>query len=457
MRLHLVFFFSMFASLCSAQVNLVPNPSFEDYTSCPTFASQLERAVPWFNPNLGTPEYYNACATPSSYMSLPSGTSGHFQYPRTGNGFAGLYTFRTDVNSMREYIEVELLDELEAGKCYYLEFFVNAPNNFPYASDGIGAYVSEGEITAGNANPLSATPQIENPSGNIISDTLGWTKVSGYFTANGGENHLIIGNFRSDSETNWTEFNPGVWYEQSSYLYVDDVLLRLHDFSVELGEDTSLCEDEFIELNATTTDATYLWDNGSASAVRAVQHQGEYWVEVVLDGCRASDTVIVSYNPIPTMNLGDDLTFCETTEVELVANSNVNELVWQDGTTDTVYVTDEPGIYWVTASNECGVVTDTLTIELKECSCNVYIPSAFSPNNDGLNDAFGIEYNCDFEEFDMRIFDRWGNLVFITNNPDFIWTPEPSSLNVYTYQLRFSSSEVDTGKGLKIGKIVLVK
>lgn len=457
MRLFILFIFSFLTHSVLGQDNLVPNPSFEDYTACPTFASQLERAAPWFNPNIGTPEYYNACASPGSYMSLPSGTSGHYQYPRTGNGFAGIYTFRTDVSSMREYVEVELLSQLEAEKCYYLEFFVNAPNNFPYASDGVGAYVSNGPVTAGNANPLAVTPQIENPTGNIISDTLNWTKISGYFTAVGGENHLTIGNFKSDAATNWEEFNPGVWYEQSAYLYIDDVTIRLHDLEVDLGTDTSLCEEETIELDATIPEVTYLWDDGSSNPIRSISESGDYWVEVVLGGCTARDSINVEYEPVPYVELGENLTLCEGQSFELQAISNMTELVWHDGSVGTHFLAEESGTYWVETSNLCGMSSDSIEVKIEECVCRVYVPNAFSPNGDGINDEFEIAYDCNFSSFDFRIFDRWGNLVFQSSEPNFRWEPNNQPLTVFTYQLRYSSSEVSTGKGEKIGRINVMK
>lgn len=457
MRTLISVFLLLNSVLVFGQLNLVPNPSFEDYTSCPTFASQLERATPWFNPNLGTPEYYNACATAGSYMSLPSGTSGHYQYPRTGNGFAGIFTFRTDVTSMREYIEVELLEPLEADKCYYLEFFVNAPNNFPYASDGIGAHVSIGEITTTNANPLSVTPQIEHPSGVLITDTVGWTKVSGYFIAEGGEDHLIIGNFKSDAETNWTEFNPGVWYQQSSYLYVDDVTLRIHEFEIELGSDTTLCEGESIELDAETEDAEYVWNDGSEQPTKLVTTEGEYSVEIRFGECSDSDTILVEFEPQPTIDLGEDITLCEQQEVILNANSNMNEILWNDGSSDSTLVVDQNGTYWATVSNECGEATDSVDLKIEECVCNVYIPNTFTPNNDGLNDEFSIGYICNFSKFEMQIFDRWGKMVFQSSNPDFSWDGSNLPIGNYTYQLWYGSTDVYTGKGLKVGSVKIVR
>ena len=435
----------------------MPNPSFENYANCPTFASQLNLAEPWFNPNTGSPEYFNTCATWGSYMSLPAGTTGHYQYPKTGNGFAGIWTFRTDVNNMREYIEVELISELEAGKCYYLEFYVNAANDFPYASDGVGAHVSVGEITAGNANPLLVSPQVENPAGSIISDTLAWTKVSGYFTASGGEDHLTIGNFKSDALTNWIEFNPDVWYQQSSYLYIDDVLLELRELDVELGSDTSLCEGEMIALDATTDDAEYNWENGTTLPTRQVSVDGEYWVDVTVGGCSISDTIMVDIEPVPSVILGSDITLCEQENLVISAITNVSNITWQDGSMGTDFHISEPGIYWAEVSNDCGVATDTLKIELKECNCSVYIPNAFTPNNDGINDKFSIKYDCNFSKFDFRIFDRWGKMLFQSANPNFEWDGEEIPIGTYTYQLDYSSNEVSVGKGLELGVISLIR
>lgn len=457
MRALISVFLVLISGLVFGQVNLVPNPSFEDYTACPSFASQLDRAAPWFNPNLGTPEYYNACATAASYMSLPAGTTGHFQYPRTGNGFAGIYVFRTDIQNMREYVEVQLSQPLQPNQCYYLEFYVNVPNDHPFACDGIGAFVSNGEMTSTNANPFMVTPQIQNPNGNLITDTLGWTKISGYFTAVGGENHITIGNFKNDANTNWTQIHQNVWYTTSAYLYVDDVTLRPHELELELGSDTTFCEGETLLLNAETENATYTWDNGSSQSIRTVAHEGEYWVEVRLDGCKVSDTISVSVEPQPYLELGDDIKLCEQREVELKATTNTENLIWSDGSSDTILITNQSGLYWAEGSNFCGTVSDSVLVEIEECVCHVYIPNAFTPNADGTNDNFSIGYDCIFSKFDFRIFDRWGNIIFKSEDPDFEWNGKNIPTGNYTYQLQYDSEDVNTGKGLKIGSVKVIR
>ena len=452
--------FSIFLLLSSvlgfSQTNLVPNPSFEDYSSCPTFASQLDRAVPWFNPNIGTPEYFNVCAASNTSVSVPSGFTGNYQYAKTGSAYAGIWVFRTDVQNMREYMQVELLSPLQAG-CHYLEFFVNAPNNFPYVSDGIGAHVSLDPVTGVGAAPFNVIPQIQNPSGNLITDTLNWTKISGYFMASGGENYLTIGNFRDDASTIWMDLISDTWYQYGSYLLVDDVTLRFHELEVDLGTDTTFCEGEVLELNAETEDAIYAWDNGSSQHIRTIVEEGLYWVDVRLDGCIDSDTILVSTEPQPFIQLDENIKLCDEQEITLHANTNMNNPIWQDGSSGTAFVTNQAGEYWVEVSNQCGVASDTLTIEVGECVCSVYIPNAFTPNGDGLNDQFKISYDCNFESFNLRIFNRWGSVIFNTSDPSIYWDGQESPMGTYSYQLLYSSEDVFTGKGLKNGSVRIIR
>ncbi|MCB9081878.1 MAG: gliding motility-associated C-terminal domain-containing protein [Lewinellaceae bacterium] len=78
------------------------------------------------------------------------------------------------------------------------------------------------------------------------------------------------------------------------------------------------------------------------------------------------------------------------------------------------------------------------------CACQIYIPNAFSPNGDGRNDGFrpfpGVE--CTFSSYDLKVFDRWGALVFAANNIDQEWDGEykgePAPASVYLYVLTYT-------------------
>ena len=215
--------------VCEAQFNLVPNPSFEVYDTCPNNLGQLNRAIPWFRPSTGSSDLFNSCSMPWS-MHVPSNYFG-YQYARNGNGYAGFYTYYWNAipQSYKEYIAVQLTSPLTAGVTYYVNFYVSLADSANFASDDIGAYFSNGSITSTNYYPLPVVPQVMNPSGNIISDKLNWTKISGYYVAAGGENYITIGNFNYDINTDTVFVGGGLMYAawegdyKSSYYYIDDV------------------------------------------------------------------------------------------------------------------------------------------------------------------------------------------------------------------------------------------
>ena len=128
-----------------SQSNLVPNPGFELYSSCPTNASQITNALPWFQPYLGvsSTDYFNVCSS-NSVVQVPNNYFGH-QPARTGNGYAGFGAW-SETMDIREYLEVELIDSLIQGTGYCVSFYVSLPEQFHYACDGVGAYFSTNAI-----------------------------------------------------------------------------------------------------------------------------------------------------------------------------------------------------------------------------------------------------------------------------------------------------------------------
>ena len=103
----------------------------------------------------------------------------------------------------------------------------------------------------------------------------------------------------------------------------------------------------------------------------------------------------------------------------------------------------ESGIYSVKVFNSYNCsFSDTIFIA-EECPTLIYIPDAFTPNNDGHNDLFQIIAN-NIKEFDLVIFDRWGEKVFHTTDPQQGWDGTYNSSNcvdgVYYYQFLMKDS-----------------
>src|SRR6185312_11980556 len=208
--------------------NLVPNPSFETYTVCPRSKSgyyvldEVKDAPPWQSATYGTPDYFNACDTTKT-VSVPFNyiEGGSYQYARTGSAYMGVVT-KVGVNN-REYICAPLFSGLLGGEKYYISMYINCPNS-SHPSDRIGIYLSSnypdtGLTTGYGSGCLPVIPQIENTPGNLLSDTLNWVQISGWYTAIGGENYITIGNFSPDSLT------TGVGGFYASYYYIDDICI----------------------------------------------------------------------------------------------------------------------------------------------------------------------------------------------------------------------------------------
>jgi gliding motility-associated-like protein len=404
-----------------AAQNLVPNPSFEDLIACPNFASQLDSAVAWFDPTQGTTELYHGCAPVSSYASVPEDGTGGFQLARTGQAYAGLFTWRTDVENMREYAEVELTSPLQAGTCYKVEFYVNMPNDHPYACDGFGAHFSVGPIGSLDPFVLPFTADIANPAGALITDTLGWTLISGVYTAGGGETHITLGNFKNDASTQTLQIATGVWYQTSAYLLLDDVSVEPLVLDLDLGPDTLICDGGTVLLDATQTDAQYLWNDGSTGATLLAGQPGTYWAQVAMGGCSIADTMVISGGLPPELHLAGDTAICTGSALTLDASSPGASIVWMDGDTMPVRTVQDPGTYSVTATSNCGSTTASMTLTTEVCACVPFLPNAFTPNGDGINESVAPIFHCGSGEMAWSIYDPWGLPVFSGKGSDLSW------------------------------------
>jgi gliding motility-associated-like protein len=215
----------------------------------------------------------------------------------------------------------------------------------------------------------------------------------------------------------------------------------------ELYADTTLCENEILVLNAFSPVATsYQWQDGSGSAEFTVTESGTYYVEAANEFCVTIDSAEIEYLFLPIFDLGQDTIVCKGNAIELVvSNQSVSPgtNAWSDNSTDSVLVITEQGIYWVEVANQCGSLTDTVFVEYGSCNCDFFFPSAFTPNNDGLNDAFQPIFDCDsLKTFEFEIYNRWGELLFSAIDPGLGWEgPNRNDINlmdVYAWRIRYS-------------------
>jgi gliding motility-associated-like protein len=185
---------------------------------------------------------------------------------------------------------------------------------------------------------------------------------------------------------------------------------------IGLGNDTTLCQGDALILNATTSNATYQWQDNSTNPTYTVSQQGTYWVKVTVNNCIATDTINVSYNPLPVIGLGNDTTLCQGDALILNATTSNATYQWQDNSTNPTYTVSQQGTYWVKVTvNNCSMA-DTLKVESKNCEIIIEMPNVFTPNNDGVNDYFYPIELKGITHVTLGIYNRWGQKLIETNN-----------------------------------------
>ncbi|MBS1772528.1 MAG: gliding motility-associated C-terminal domain-containing protein [Bacteroidetes bacterium] len=383
---------TLLALLCQNKAycqNLVPNPSFETYNSCPTGLAGLDysasyssfsTAQSWVNPlKYTSPDYFNVCAIPASGVHVPEATFG-YQKARTGNAFAGIILWEEsktpgNVYSFAEYLQCKLISPMVAGKRYCVSFYVSptiaASLSFNYiATDEIGINFSNTQIASPTGSFLTAPYHIVSPANKFMQDTAGWIKVTGTYVASGGEEWLVIGRFNntSGSPNNVLSFpsvaNPSFPYRQ--YVYIDDVNVSVISpaDTIRSAHDATYCNlsDMPMTLSSTAIDGDFLWITGDVTKQLTVAKDGIYTC-VAFSNCRIyMDTFYVKYDANNKLSLGKELVNCNNQPVTIVPNRPFTSYLWSTGATTQSITVNTPGVYWLKATNKCGTQSDTVAV-----------------------------------------------------------------------------------------------
>jgi len=355
-----LFLFILFCSSNLIAQNLVPNPSFEDTLNCFPNSPELACLLDWkdhsepINPTLNTADvcYNTAVFFPPSSIPAFDGTK-----------YIGVDC--QPINS--EYIQVQLTQAMVAGTTYCVSFYASVCDQTPIIAPSMGARFSVTEITT---NPYNAGMSA-HVQGVVPFDPTIWTKITGTYTAIGGEKFMTLGGFQNNGAPSFT------------YMYID--MVEVYPLTaLNLGADLPLCAGQTIMLNAATGATSYLWSTGEITSGISVNTSGVYWVEQISGSCSQVDTVEV-FND----------------------NCNGNPVVPSNPIEGTLF-----------------------------------IPNSFSPNGDGNNDFFGA-VGENINDFEISIFDRWGERIFLSTSLYDQWDgnyhQQKAEQGVYVYKLSYKN------------------
>ncbi len=226
-----------------AQINLVLNPRFEEYSVCPDNEDEANYCNHWTGldtvwsapdwahlTNGGIPEYCNVCAICGTCTAVTIPANERFYHnARSGNGMmqVRMYCERPDKDMVaKDYLQGHLSQRLIGGHEYKVTFYTVSEHVNLCAVNNIAAYLDDGTIDTahqGGWTQTQCTPQVIDT--NIISDTLNWTKIEGVFTANGTERLITIGNFTAKSDMHVLPLIDTTGISHLIYLFylIDDI------------------------------------------------------------------------------------------------------------------------------------------------------------------------------------------------------------------------------------------
>ena len=412
-----------------------------------------------------------ARGTPCRYSQVTTAFADHTvgRYSKASVGQPNLITGRY-------FWEQNLNQTLQKDTIYTVEMYIRK-GTIPWAyiyTQHLGAYVSADTFYHGDYYRNNITPTLEAPR--VIREEDKWVRIKDTFQANGNERFLTLGNFRSHTQYQLerpADTNGGA-YSYGDHYFIDAVYLyksRDTAFSVHLPDDTTLCADDKLTLAARHTQGfklrdtakTFLWSNGSTDSVTTVTGPGTYWVEVTYNHrYTARDTIVIDSIPGYAPGLPDTVEGClEDSVVTLRAQPpGLNQtLLWSTGATTPVIEVSDSGRYTLTAATLCDTTVHNLWVRLDSCYADtstsdtsgtdttrkptpqdleVYIPDAFSPNGDGLNDTWRI-INLP-ENNELSIYNRWGERIYRKKGYRGGWdgTGEDGALvqpGIYVYKL----------------------
>jgi gliding motility-associated-like protein len=306
----------------------------------------------------------------------------------------------------------------------------------------------------------------------------GWQRLGSSFVSGGAGNKWVKTNIHVTPDENITAIAigpdcPAVESPVSIYYFFDNLtLVDLRSFQFQITGQTHPCAENFRLSVLEQPGFTYQWyKDGIAlpgeisSQIKNMYGEGQYQV-MVRDGASCSITGVYPHG-IPTFTNDVHVTICDgdvysfgglmlseeghyidtfktvsncdsivslDLEVLGMISDTVNDKMFE-GETYMIgqHQLRQPGIYPVTLTSHQGC--DSLVLLHLEYY-HVFIPNVFSPNDDGINDVFSVLGGEDMLESHIRIYDRWGNLIYQGDQWNGKWEDAALSPGVYTYQVR---------------------
>ncbi|MCB0655734.1 MAG: gliding motility-associated C-terminal domain-containing protein [Saprospiraceae bacterium] len=171
-------------------------------------------------------------------------------------------------------------------------------------------------------------------------------------------------------------------------------------------------------------------------------------------GC--DSTIVLDLTVSGEQSLGNDTVICNTNE--FLIQSPYSATLWNDGEASPSRRITRSGTYWAMMTDSMGCTfSDTITVNFAD---GISMPNVFSPNGDGINDCIQPYFaSPSINGYQLKIFDRFGSLLFTTANPQDCWdgtlNGQPLSPGVYLYTIEMQTESCPIA--IRKGDLTLIR
>jgi gliding motility-associated-like protein len=212
---------------------------------------------------------------------------------------------------------------------------------------------------------------------------------------------------------------------------IDTFVVAAYQYPVAAFKGTeTLCSDSTKILDAGAGLNYYLWNTGSNNQTIITDKPGKFWVTLTnTHNCTTTDTVNVVQVQSPQNFLVPDITKCSYKTITVTPAGNFSTYTWSTGSDTKSVDIPSGGLYSLQVIDKNGCTgTDSVNVVDSACVEYFYMPTAFTPNGDGRNDVFKPAFDGPVLGFHFFIYNRWGKLIFSSENPAKGWDGTVQSL-----------------------------
>ncbi len=238
---------------------------------------------------------------------------------------------------------------------------------------------------------------------------------------------------------------------------------------ISIGNDITICIGDTYVIENSNTDPLNgdpIWSNGESGVRIPVSAAGEYKLFITKGSCTVRDSMILTVNDLPVSSLMSDTVLCFEdiigNSMNLDAGRILGTYLWNTGDTTQTISISERGLYSVTITDLIGCeFTDVVSVQ-EDCQANVWVPSGFTPDSDGINEVWKVS-GRGVAEIEFSIFNRWGELMYEGNSLNDGWDGtylgNPVGQDVYVWKLTYSYFVSDGGERTrnKVGTLLLAR